>query len=204
MSQTARDIMTSPARTVSPGTSIQDLANEALYQTENLASGLKEITYYAELLGGGDVRGSLDKSNDVSQLTADADTILADLHIQNSLLSSQLGCIERTSGTLAVDIAATAATIRIHDDVNDILKHSIEDLMVITDQYPTAADTWEKVQHIPLFKEMHNRYSMKSERDIHLRVLRQDGKATTGADGEKADSSNAGTSHDLGNNIELF
>ncbi len=185
--------------------SIQDLANESLLQTEALASGLKQITHYAETLGGGEIRSSLEKGKDVGQLTSDAEEILSELRQRNNSLSDALGTIEKTSGTLAVDIAETAASIRIHDQVTSILKASVEDLTEITDRFPSDANILDKVKHIPLFNEMINRYSMKSERDIHLRVLRQAGKT---ADSEESKDDFAGDSgsaeNELGNNVELF
>ena len=185
--------------------SIQDLANEALLQTETLARGLNEITHYAENLGGSGVRGSQNKSKEVVQLASDADEILSDLRSRNTGLSADLGIIEKKSGLLAVDIAETAASIRIHDEVNDILKNSIDDLVMISERFPTSVDNWEKVQHIPLFKEMHNRYSMKSERDIHLRVLQQDVEPSAkGAPDESHPGSTTPSQADFGSNVELF
>ncbi len=185
--------------------SIQDLANEALTQTEALASGLKQITHYAEALGGSDIRGALEKGRDVDQLTGDAEQILGELRQRNSGMAVLLGSIENTSGTLAVDIADTAANIRIHEQVNAILKDSIADLNVIIEHFPCAENILDKVQHIPLFKEMLNRYSMKSERDIHLRVLRQ-GKESKAESRGREDGSAGKTpaANDLGSNVELF
>ncbi len=184
--------------------SIQNLANEALYQTESLASGLKEITHYAEALGGGEIRGSLNKGKEVTQLLKDAEAILGELRLKNSGLTESLGQVEKTSGTLAVDIAETAAGIRIHDEVNEILLASIADLSEITEHFPNNENVLDKVQHIPLFKEMLGRYSMKSERDIHLRVLRQDKSPTMNTEEEDCNVDSEAIANDLGNNVELF
>ncbi len=184
--------------------SIQDLANESLLQTDALASGLKEITHYAETLGGGEIRGSLNKEKEVEKLLDDAEEILGELRQKNTGLTDVLGQVEKTSGTLAVDIAETAASIRIHDQVNDILSASINDLSGIIDRFPVTENVLDKVQHIPLFKEMLGRYSMKSERDIHLRVLRQGESPKVGShdDDYVVDSDSA--ANDLGSNVELF
>ncbi len=182
--------------------SIQDLANEALTQTESLAGGLKQITYYAEILGGGEIRGALEKGKSIDQLTGDAEGILGELHQRNGTLAESLGLIERTSGTLAVEVAEMAANIRIHQQVSDILADAISDLEEITDRFPETTNVLDQVQHIPLFKEMLNRYSMKSERDIHLRVLRQD-KTGTEKPKEKSTAGDTGNTG-LGSNIELF
>ncbi len=185
--------------------SIQDLANEALLQTETLAGGLKEITHHAETLGGGEIRGSLNKKKEVEQLLQDAEEILGELRQKNSGLTDSLGLVEKTSGSLAVDIAETAAGIRIHEQVNDILTAAISDLADVTERFPVAENVLDKVQHIPLFKEMLGRYSMKSERDIHLRVLRQKEKATIEPDGDDGSAAkNDGTANNLGSNVELF
>lgn len=186
--------------------SIQNLANEALLQTEALAGSLKEITHYAESLGGSDIGLTLGKSKEVNKLTSDADKLLGELYERNNGLSGSLSLIEKSSGTLAVDVAETAASIRIHDEINVILKSSIDDLLLIIDRFPASEEIWQKVQHIPLFREMHNRYSMKSERDIHLRVLHEDvdQSVSENSNDSKFADKNDQKSDDFGSNVELF
>lgn len=185
--------------------SIQDLANEALLQTESLAASLKRITHFAETLGSSDMTGSLDRSKEVDQLTGDAGTVLEELRQRKSSLSETLADVEQTAGILAVDIADMAASIRIHEQAEQILTAACKGLDRIVERFPATSGILDQVQHIPIFKEMQHRYSMKSERDIHLRVLKQAGDKVEDQQKEKNGSPGAGSKpENLGNNVELF
>ena len=184
---------------------IQELADEALEQTETLANGLDRISGFAESLGGGNIGEALNGTKEVEKLTDDSTRLLTDLRVCQENLIQELGSMEQGSGQLAADISGCVESIGMQQDVETIINASISDLTQIAERFPQSVDSWKEVQHIPLFKEMQDRYSMQSERDVHLRVLRQQGVALQEkAVSDRPESMVVRSENDLGSNVELF
>jgi len=177
--------------------SIQELAHEALLQTESLSAGLKEITTCAESLadiGRGDISQEGEK---VSNLQADSDFMLQNLRAANHEVCTLLEKMDADSGKLAGDIVETAEMIHVHDEAEKILNRAASVLFEVAGNFSTSADDWQQVRHIPLFQQMQRRYSMQSERKIHRQVL---GDAAAEETVEPAKPSNSV----FGANVELF
>lgn len=178
--------------------SIQELAHEALLQTDALSHGLKDITTCAESLadiGRGDMALEGEK---VNNLQADSDFMLQNLRGANREVCTLLEKMDADSGSLAGDIVETAEMVHVHDEAEKILNRAAAVLFDVAGNFSTSSDDWNQVRHIPVFQQMQRRYSMQSERKIHRRVLGDVSVEDVAAPAKsKADSA-------FGANVELF
>jgi len=178
--------------------SIQELAHEALLQTEALSCGLKEITACAESLaniGRGDIAVEGEK---VSNLQDDSDFMLQNLRATNHEICTLLETMDADSGKLAGDIVETADMVHVHDEAESLLNRAASVLLEVAGNFSTTAADWKQVRHIPLFQQMQRRYSMQSERKIHRLVLGDESVE------ESTASEKSAVTSVFGANVELF
>jgi hypothetical protein len=181
--------------------SIQELAHEALLQTESLAAGLTEITACAESLDNVGLTELSLEGEKVKALRVDSERMLQTLRSANSEVCSLLDGMDHDAARLADDISDTAGMVRIHDEAEQILVRAGRALDEIADSFQSSPDAWQRVKHIPLFQQMQKRYSMQSERKIHQAVLKNaqfDEATETSTDNVVTDAAG------LGANVELF
>jgi len=179
--------------------SIQELAHEALLQTEALSAGLKQITACAESLANVGANELSIEGEKVSNLRDDSDYMLQSLRKANSEVCGQLERMNADAGKLAADISETADMVHVHDEAERILNRAATALFDVAGNFRTSSADWQRVRHIPLFQQMQQRYSMQSERAIHRQVL---GETAVEEVIEKTES--VGTDIGLGANVELF
>lgn len=179
--------------------SIQELAHEALLQTDVLSHGLKEITGCAESLANVGTGELSIEGEKVLNLQADSDFMLQNLRKANRDVCRHLEVMNADAGRLAEDISSTADMIRVHDEAEKILNRAAAALFDVAGNFTTSSADWQRVQHIPMFQKMQKRYSMQSERKIHRQVL---GGEMAEETSEQPVEPKADTG--LGANVELF
>lgn len=185
--------------------SIQELAREALIQTVELASGLKEITENANTLSSVEHVDVESNDHDVTNLTKDSEAMLVALREANMSLLDGFARMDQQAGSLAEDISAVASSIQVHREAAEIISQGVESLNYISDHIDDSGDTISMDGPTRLFEGMTKRYSMKSERDIHDNRV---GKKSEPVQKEETDPSaqelSINESHGLGANVELF
>lgn len=184
--------------------SIQELAREALVQTDELATGLTEITEGAKTLKDVNPEDGVAQGSTVSALSEDAELLLGELRQANNKLLESFGQMDQQAEILARDIAVAASSINVHTESAAIIAKGVEALNFISEQFSVGTGSVMRSDSSSLFKEMMNRYSMKSERDIHNqnsndRQLKRVFEKQT----EEHAASGHGD-HGLGANVELF
>ena len=182
--------------------SIQELAREALVQTEELASGLTAITESANALGGVTSEETADHDGKVESLVEDSDTMLVDLRQTNSTMLESFAKLDHMAESLALDISAAASSIQVHREANTIIAQGIESLKYINEQFSSSSHSGSSVEKSTLFKGIQNRYSMRSERDVHDKVVDEIGEQNFSQVETKTTVEEP--EHGLGANVELF
>gem|GEM_PF-5546974 len=181
--------------------SIQELAHEALLQTEALSTGLIKITDCAESLDNVGLTELSFEGEKVKELRADSELMLQTLRAANSEVCGLLEKMDRDAEQLAEDISDSVAMVRVHDEAELILNRAVQSLQEVSNSFHSSPEDWQRVKHIPLFQQMQQRYSMQSERKIHRDVL---GNAVSDSDAEAMVDGGVGDAAGLGANVELF
>ena len=182
--------------------SIQDLAREALTQTEELANGLTSIAESAKALGGVNLEETADHDGKVMNLSRDSDSILDDLRQTNATLLENFTKLDQLAESLARDISAAASSIRVHQEASAIISQSVESLNYINEQFCSSSNHKTTNDKSTLFKEIQERYSMRSEREIHDKVIDVLGDQLLGS--SEPNSPADDQANELGSNVELF
>jgi hypothetical protein len=185
--------------------SIQELAREALTQTDELTAGLSAITESAKTLKSKNRDDHAEHDSGVNRLVGDSDNMLAGLRQTNALLLESFDQLDQQAGSLSMDISAAASSIHVHKDASAIIERGVEALNYIADHFNTPSGPDKSAATTDLIKEMQSRYSMRSEREIHERVIGGENSIDqNGASSSETFDNHEEQTHDLGANVELF
>ena len=185
--------------------SIQELAREALIQTVELTTGLTAITESAKTLGRSGLDDTPDHDGNVTNLVEDSDKMLAELRETNALLLESFAQMDQLADSLAIDISTSASSIQVHHEAAAIIKQGVESLTFIADQFNASPTNGARRENTTLIKGMRQRYSMRSERDIHNKIIdgRNGETVRHQKDSERLESEEQ-QDHGFGANVELF
>lgn len=182
--------------------SIQDLAREALIRTDELATGLTEITESAKTLGSVNPEEIADHDEKVVSLVNDSDVMLDDLRQTSSTLLESFAKLDHLAESLAQEISAAASSIQLHREAGAIILQGVESLKFIDEQFRSSVPVLKSSETPTLFKGIEKRYSMRSERDIHDKVIGVLGEQPLNP--SEPSSPVTDLEHGLGANVELF
>ncbi len=185
--------------------SIQELARDALLQTDELVSGLTAITESADTLHATNRGEDSAQDADITNLTADSALMLTELRQTNALLLENFARMDRQADSLAMDISAAASSIQLQFEANQIITKGVESLAYIANQFNSPLQSVKKQGSTTLLKEMQERYSMKSERDVHDSMIERGwDKSEPSPKRRQKEGALEEQNHDFGANVELF
>ncbi|MBE0500119.1 MAG: methyl-accepting chemotaxis protein [Desulfuromonadales bacterium] len=151
--------------------SIQDLAREALLQSDRLSTGLIAITKSAKTLSGTNLGEVTSHDLKVATLISDSDLMLTELRQTNAQLLESFARMDQQADSLASDIFVSASSIKVHQEAGAIIDQGIAALNFIADRFDASARPGKRRGDTSLIKGIRQRYSMRSERDIHDRIV---------------------------------
>lgn len=171
--------------------SIQQMSREALVLTKGLASGFREIITCARNLGDGEK--TTREAPEI--LLQKATALLWQLQNANAREIDQLQEMDAMAATLADDLLQVAIATDVHQSFSHDIAQVVEQLNLAT---PLAVTGTERNSR--LFRELLDRYTMNSEREVHQGQQKNLERKVIPLSPRR----NKAVQHDLGDNVELF
>jgi len=184
-------------------TAIQNLSGEALFQTITLAREFQGVAAQATSLNEALKEGHKNREENISSMGKIGEGQLESLKGINNDFLSLLNKMQGEADILAHDVHVAASSFTVHhkacrliDDVID----GLDGLIVETGD----SSRHEELRENELFREMMSRYTMQSERQVHLTEDFGGLSALTPEGRLQFSQGEDGGTHGLGVNVELF
>jgi hypothetical protein len=171
--------------------SIQQMSREALVLTKGLANGFREIITCARNLG--DAEKITREAPEI--LLQKATALLGQLQDANSREIDQLQEMDAMAAALAEDLHQVAIATDVHEAFSHDIAQVVEQLNLGTSLAVTGTE-----RNSRLFRELLDRYTMHSEREVHQGQQKTLERKVIPLSSRRG----KGIKHDLGDNVELF
>lgn len=177
------------------------LSEEATREAESLARSCQRIRTQADQLASLG-QGSHTEGRSIEALLRESRELMEGLSGNSDSLDEVARRIDRDAGQLATQVADVVRAVDIHDRFQDHIAPVLTQLR----ELGTWADdslVGGSLSLEDLLRQLEQRYTMSSERDIHRRFVVRHRPHTATQPADQADEP-AGQEHDLGDNIVLF
>jgi hypothetical protein len=148
---------------------IQNLSVDARNRTGRVAGILTRISSVADRLS--DMAKSSDVSEIVGGIEGHFETVLGNLAALDADLGRDIGHLSGLSSELVTKINGLTSSIHFHDLVSDQLLDLDKEITVLAAKFSPFAADLESARQPEKLREQLSRYTMDSERLVHLSVL---------------------------------
>jgi methyl-accepting chemotaxis protein len=179
---------------------IQNLSVDARTRTGTVAEILNNISTVADRLS------TLARTSDVSEMVGDIqarfETVLDHLATLDAELAANIAHLSDLGTGLVSQITAVTSSIHFHELVSDQLLSLEKEITVLKDKFAPFSAELDSARQPEKLREQLSRYTMDSERLVHLSVLGHHGDAHDGDEVDLFDDNDVELFGD--DNVELF
>ena len=179
---------------------IQNLSVDARTRTGTVAEILNNISTVADRLS------TLARTSDVSEMVGDIqarfETVLDHLATLDAELAANIAHLSDLGTGLVSQITAVTSSIHFHELVSDQLLSLEKEITVLKDRFAPFSAELDTARQPEKLREQLSRYTMDSERLVHLSVLGHHGDAHDGDEMDLFDDNDVELFGD--DNVELF
>jgi len=174
---------------------IYELSKNSRHDTTTLMDMLEGVVSTAKSFDVDIAEMQHIQEDQVRAIAEDLQNIINSLHNVNDDVLSIITTMTISGRTLVEDIHKTTGNICVHNRFQDILSKTQDDLQILVDEANILSPAKDNKDTISCLKDIDNIYTMKSERDVHIKHM----------DRKKNPEKMIDTDKDgLGDNVELF